>query len=420
MADAVNLSLILSPLALTLIGLCFAVYGDPYISKRHRRVMFGIIALLALLIAQNIAGYSLNLDGMHPYSRTAVSIIGYTIRPLIVLLFFYIVSDKKPHRLFWLAVGLNFAVYLSSCFCRVSFWIDGMNVFHRGPLGFTCHVVSGLLLCELLYLTIHEYLVDRKRELWIPLFNAGIIILSVVIDTFVIYRDLPISYLTIAAVGSSVFYYIWLHMQFVRRHEIAMMAEQRIQIMMTQIQPHFLYNTLSTIQVLCSVDPEQAAAVTGKFSAYLRQNLNTLEFAGLTPFSRELEHTRTYADIEMIRFPNIRVEYEVEDDDFSVPPLTVQPLVENAIRHGVRIREEGIVRVTARRTEDGHKIVIRDNGVGFDGNAPEQKDGAHVGLKNVRERIEKMCGGRMRVESRIGVGTTVTILIPDKGKEAEK
>ncbi|MBR3545070.1 MAG: histidine kinase, partial [Oscillospiraceae bacterium] len=192
---------------------------------------------------------------------------------------------------------------------------------------------------------------------------------------------------------------------------------QRIQIMMTQIQPHFLYNTLSTIQVLCSVDPQQAAEITGKFSVYLRQNLNSLEFPGMTTFEKELEHTRTYADIERVRFPNIRVEYEIEDSGFSLPPLTVQPIVENAIRHGVRIREEGIIRVSARRTEGGHEVVIADNGVGFDVAAAAQNEGTHIGLKNVQERIETMCGGSVTVDSRLGEGTTVTLFIPEREKE---
>jgi LytS/YehU family sensor histidine kinase len=218
-------------------------------------------------------------------------------------------------------------------------------------------------------------------------------------------------------VSCCVFYYIWLHQQFVRRHERDMMAEQRIQIMMTQIQPHFLYNTLSTIQVLCVVDPPQAAEITGKFSVYLRQNLDSLEFPGMTTFEKELEHTRTYADIERVRFPNIRVEYEIEDAGFSLPPLTVQPLVENAIRHGVRIREEGVVRVLARKTEGGHEVVISDNGVGFDTDAVKQLDGTHIGLKNVRERIETMCGGSVTVLSRPGEGTKVTVFIPEREKE---
>ena len=411
---------LLLPILLELAGLTFAVWTDQYISRKHRRVMFIIIGLIAALILQNIAGYLLDRDGTRPFARTLVGIFGYSIRPVILLLFFYIVSEKKSLWPAWLLVGINCAVHLTACFSRVCFWIDAENVFHRGPLGFTCHIVSALLLCELVYLTLHEYVSERKRDAWIPLANAALIIGSVVLDTFVDYRYLPTTCLTVAVVSSTLFYYIWLQMQFVRRREMAMMAEQRIQIMMTQIQPHFLYNTLSTIQVLCSVDPKRAADITGKFSTYLRQNLNSLEFTGLTPFTRELEHTKTYVEIEMIRFPNICVEYAAEDWNFSIPPLTIQPLVENAIRHGVRIREQGIVRVTAQRTEGGHRIVIRDNGVGFDVNAPELRDGTHVGLKNVRERIEKMCGGSMTVESRIGAGTTVTILIPEKGKGAEK
>ena len=409
------LMLLAAPVMLELVGLSFAVASDPYLHRRHRRMMFLIIGLIASLIAQNIVGYLLDLNGTHPYARTLTGIFGYSVRPLILLLFFYVVSNRKSHRAAWLLVGINCAVHLTACFSHLCFWIDAANNFHRGPLGYTCHVVSALLLCELVYLTIHEVVADRKNELWIPLFNTAVIIVSVLVDTFVDYRNLPITYLTIAVVNCNLFYYIWLHLQFVRRYEMALMAEQRIQIMMTQIQPHFLYNTLSTIQVLCSVDPKQAAEITGKFSAYLRQNLNTLEFSGLIPFTRELEHTKTYAEIEMIRFPNIRVEYLVEDSDFSLPPLTIQPLVENAIRHGVRIREEGIVRVTARRVKDGHEIVIWDNGVGFDVNASQKKDGTHVGLKNVRERIEKLCGGSMRVESRVGEGTTVALLIPGEG-----
>ena len=414
MAGREILGLLVAPVVLELVGLCFAVAGDPYLPQRHRRMMLLIIGLIAALIAQNLVGYLLDLDGTHPFGRTVIGIFGYSIRPLILLLFFYVVSSRKTHRPAWILVGVNCAVHLTACFSHLCFWIDAANTFHRGPLGYTCHIVSALLLCELVYLTIHELMPDRKNELWIPLLNTAVIIVSVLVDTFVDYRNLPISYLTIAVVNCNLFYCIWLHLQFVRRHEMALMAEQRIQIMMTQIQPHFLYNTLSTIQVLCSVDPKQAAEITGKFSAYLRQNLDTLEFSGLTPFTRELEHTKTYAEIEMIRFPNIRVEYLVEDSDFSLPPLTIQPLVENAIRHGVRIREEGIVRVTAHRVKDRHEIVIWDNGVGFDVNAPQKKDGTHVGLKNVRERIEKMCGGSMRVESRVGEGTTVTLFIPEE------
>ena len=110
----------------------------------------------------------------------------------------------------------------------------------------------------------------------------------------------------------------------------------------------------------------------------------------------------------------IFVEYDTPHINFSVPSLTLQPLVENAIRHGVRIRKEGLVTVSAHRTKEGHEIVVRDNGKGFDVTAAVTGEGSHIGLRNVRERVERMCGGTLTVESEIGVGTTVLIRLPQQ------
>ena len=229
----------------------------------------------------------------------------------------------------------------------------------------------------------------------------------------------PVTYLTVSMVVSCMFFYIWLHMQFVREHEADLKARQRIRIAMSQIQPHFLYNTLSTIQVLCHTDPEKAADITGNFSSYLRRNLSSLDEPGLIPFEKELEHTRTYVQIEETRFPNVHVTYDVMDSDFSLPPLTLQPMVENAIRHGVRIRDEGIIEVITRKHDGFHEILIRDNGIGFDAAKIETSDKSHVGLRNVRKRIESMCAGTLTVDSRMDEGTTVTIRIP-AGAEKEE
>ena len=243
------------------------------------------------------------------------------------------------------------------------------------------------------------------------------IVISVLLDSFLVpVFNSPVSFLTIAVVCCSLFYYIWLHLQFVREHEQALQTEQRIQIMMTQIQPHFLYNTLTTIQSLCRTDPEKAFVVTERFGAYLRQNINSLSQPDLIPLEKELEHTRIYAEIEMVRFPQIRMEYDLQDVAFRVPALTIQPLVENAIRHGVRIRKNGIISIATRRGDSFHKIVISDNGKGFDVQTAEQADETHLGIRNVRERIEKMCGGTMEIDSRIDEGTRITILIPEQSE----
>lgn len=221
-----------------------------------------------------------------------------------------------------------------------------------------------------------------------------------------------VSFVAVMAIVCCVLIYIWLHMLLVRQYEEELIAQQRVRIMMSQIQPHFLYNTIATFKALCRTDPEKAATVAEKFGRYLRDNLDSLSSEELIPVEKELEHTRVYADIEMVRFENIHVEYKIEDMGYSLPTLTIQPIVENAIRHGVRIREEGIVRVCLRLSEQYHEIVVSDNGIGFDISKTNNSKGTHIGIKNVRERLEKLCGGTMTVDSVPDKGTTVTIRIP--------
>ena len=410
---------VLLPLLLQVIGVMFAVLVDPYISKKHRNMMLLIETLVLGLIVQNIIGYQLDAAGIYPYARTVVGILGYCIRPTILALFFYIVNPEKKYRWAWVLIGINAAVHLTALFCGICFSIDQNNIFRRGPLGYTCHIVSFILLAYLLYLTLWEFPVIHKSEGWIPVFNTALIIASVVTDSWGDYREWPVAFLTIAVVSSCVFYYIWLHLQFVRQHENALIAEQRIQIMMTQIQPHFLYNTLATIQALCEKDPKKASKLTGKFGKYLRQNLDSLNQARRIDFDTEMEHTLIYAEIEMVRFPNISLKTEIWDQDFTLPALTIQPMVENAIRHGVRIREQGEVKISTRRLPDCHEIIIADNGKGFDIAKLEESGGSHIGIQNVRERIEQICGGTLEIESRPDEGTTVTIRIPVREEKLE-
>ncbi len=404
--------ILLLPLALQLAGLTFAVIVDPYIGRKHKSVMLIIAALGCSLIAQNMVDYHLGVSAVNVLLRTLVCIFGYSVRPVILVLFFYIVGKRRSYLWAWILVAFNAAVHFTALFSSICFHIDENNHYIRGPLGFCCHIVSAVLLIYLGYLSVKEYNRVRKWEALFPISNVLMIIAAVVLDTFFVFENVLVSYTTVATVSSCVFFYIWLHLQFVREHEQALKEEQRIQIMMSQIRPHFLYNTLSTIQALCKTDPDKAFETTEKFGAYLRQNIDSLGEPKLIPIQKELDHVRIYAEIEAIRFPYVRVEYDTPDLDFRIPALTVQPLVENAVRHGVRIRSEGIITVRTRRTKEGHEITVQDNGRGFDAGAAETDDGTHIGLRNVRERVEQMCGGNLTVESVIDRGTTVVIRIP--------
>ncbi|MBQ8304772.1 MAG: histidine kinase [Blautia sp.] len=402
---------LLVPLLLQLLGLTLAVLIDPYISRRNRRQLLVIVVVILSLVIQNVVEETISGNRNLISQRRVVSVYGYIIRPVIIFLFMGVVSESRKLRLAWIPLGINAAVYMTAFFSKLSIWFKSDNTFQRGPLAYTCHVVSAFLMLWLLIVSLQNYSRIRTKESLIPAFDTLLIVLMVFLDTLDI-GDLPVSLLTMSVVSSSLFYYIWLHLQFVREHERDFMAQQRIKIMMSQIQPHFMYNTLSTIQALCRIDPERAFDTIGKFSSYLRQNLDFLGHEGLIPFRNELKHTKVYAEIEMVRFPYIQVVYDTQDEDFYLPALTIQPLVENAIRHGVRVREEGLVTVRTRRTTGQHEIIIEDNGKGFDVEKAMQADDTHIGLRNVRERIEHVAKGTMEIRSVIGEGTSITIRIP--------
>ena len=410
-----TVAIFMIPYTLLLIGLGLTVLTDTYISRIHKTIMLSIVVLTASLIVQNVADYFLT-DTPHILLRKIVGIYGYSIRPAIIVLFYYFVDNGKKTVPAWCLVGFNAALYLTALFSPVTFDFGRTNyAFVRGPLGYTCHLVGAILLCGLFLLVISEYR-TRKREIIFPFVGMLFISGGVLVDSLLpIDRIVPLSALTMAVVISCIFVYFWLHIQFVRQHETDLLAEQRIKIMVSQIQPHFLYNTIATFRALCKRDPDKAAQVAEKFGQYLRQNLDSLDTENLIPFEKEIEHTKIYADIEMVRFENVSVVYDLPDKAFSLPPLTVQPIVENAIRHGVRIRKEGVVWVNTRPAGNGHEIIIRDNGIGFDVHKRESADGKHIGIQNVKERIEKLCGGTLTLESKPGVGTTVTIWIPERG-----
>ena len=192
----------------------------------------------------------------------------------------------------------------------------------------------------------------------------------------------------------------------------AELKESRISIMLSQIQPHFIYNTLGTIERMCIKDPQKAFELVRNFSLYLRGNFSELDSVTPIRFSEELKHIEYYVNIEKVRFPDMSVEYDVETMEFVLPALSVQPLVENAIKHGLmRLETGGTVKIHAYETPTHFCVAVTDDGVGFDTEAPldEKK---HVGLRNIRGRLRAMVDGQLILESKPGAGTKAVIMIP--------
>lgn len=191
--------------------------------------------------------------------------------------------------------------------------------------------------------------------------------------------------------------------------------EAKVSLMVSQIQPHFLYNSLTSIAMMCTKDPQTAKTATINFADYLRGNMNSLKERAPVPFERELEHLKKYLMLEQLRFGDmLNIEYDIQATDFKLPLLTVQPLVENAVKHGVGMKEDGgTVRISTRETESSFEVIITDDGVGFDTTQPPKDDGrTHVGMENVRQRLRDLCSAEVIIESEPGKGTTAKIIIP--------
>lgn len=189
----------------------------------------------------------------------------------------------------------------------------------------------------------------------------------------------------------------------------------KTQIMLSQMQPHFLYNVLTTISGMCEMqNATEARDVVNHFADYFRTNLESLDKEKTISFEKELEHIKTYLWLEKVRFDDsLNICYEIGTTDFTVPSLTVQPIVENAVKHGILPKDdEGTVIIRTYETSLDYVIAIEDDGVGFDLTEIQNDEYTHVGIENVTKRLEIICNGSCHIKSEKGKGTVVTIHIP--------
>ena len=188
-------------------------------------------------------------------------------------------------------------------------------------------------------------------------------------------------------------------------------ARQRASVNVLQMRPHFIYNTMMSIYYLIAQDTDKAQKITLDFSTYLRKNFTALATDGAVPFTEELEHTRAYLEVEQTRFEDsLFVEFDTPHTRFRLPPLTLQPIVENAIKHGLDPELSPLhITIKTRKTENGCELTIEDTGPGFgvnDNNEP------HIALANIKERLEMMCGGTLTISPRENGGTIVKVFVP--------
>ena len=193
--------------------------------------------------------------------------------------------------------------------------------------------------------------------------------------------------------------------------------EREFQYFYSQISPHFLYNTLNTIIGLCQIDQDKATEALLNLSIYFRGKLEPHKSKALIPLEEELELVKSYLEIEKLRFGDkLEIEYDLQENLMGlIPPLTIQPLVENAVKHGIMGKEGGGKLKLLTKKEAGKiSIIIEDNGKGI----PEEQQedllkSTRIGFKNVYQKIQELEGADFKLESVQGKGTKIEIMIPE-------
>ncbi len=309
--------------------------------------------------------------------------------------------------------GCYLVLVFLSMFNGMLFQVDAHGNLTDGPYYWIAWLIDPMILLIEILVVVH-YRKNLSRLGTIVMLNFGLVSLLTTGLQSIWYPVPELLACTLALLLMFMLFYWEMEKNLVENERELMQSQ--VSLAISQIQPHFLYNTLSTIAELCRKDSAMAEEVTYRFALYLRGNLEHMGDSFPVEFSKELKHVQTYLWIEKIRFQHeLQVVYDIQTEDFIIPALTVQPLVENAVKHGM-MGSENVCTITIRTkcVERGYQVIIEDDGCGFD---PEQvkNDGRkHIGIESVRNRLRFMVGGILTVRSVIGKGTTVIIEIPGK------
>ena len=226
-----------------------------------------------------------------------------------------------------------------------------------------------------------------------------------------IFKGYAIAYASIIIAVEILFFFVNIQKNIRLEEEEVKNKEAQVRLMLSQIKPHFIYNSLSSISTLITIDPEKAQNVLDDFTEYLRMNLSSFNETKMIPFENELKHIKTYLSLEKIRFNDrLNVIYDIKTTDFDVPLLTIQPIVENAVKHGILKKiEGGTVTIKTYENDLSYFIEIIDDGVGFNINDVNFSENKHFGINNIKYRINSTMNGHIKISSEIGKGTKAIV-----------
>ena len=388
----------------------------PDMEKWKRKFFIALFTILTLLVSTYlIDSFTLLCSNAAIAGRIAVFFEHFFI-PLnifmVTLFLLHCCGESWRKSKFFYSVLIVYAVFLIllsiTQFTGIFYYITDENIFYRNEL-------NTILIGQLVVMaSINLIAVIKRRKILSKKYYIAFMVNTFSMTFAILFHTIVFNTLvvaigiTLSALGMFVIILIDHIEKFLRQqHEI---LGQQAYILVLQMRPHFIYNTMTSIYYLCSQNPKQAQKVMLDFTNYLRKNFMAITHKGTILFSEELEHTKAYLSIEQAQFEeNLFIEYDTPYVNFKIPPLTLQPIVENCIKHGLDLDSDPLnILILTRETESGNEIIVEDNGAGF-----ELDDGReNFALKNIQKRLEMFCEGNLSIYPRECGGTIVKIFIP--------
>ena len=415
-----NLGIAGAAMSISVIGLILALCSR-YTKRDYKRYLVIIFSLLSAYTVSNFIMWNVTDVNGYGYMIVSyiclfcVSLFSAVILPVLTRFLLFCAGVKVRGAPLVYIVDLLWTVYfallVAAQFTKWIYYYTPDNEYYRGPLYPVLLVPLVLLMAVNLFalLKYHAKLSPRYRAAFAVYFLVPLMCMMVQM----VYTDVLMTVLG-SAVSALIMLWIIVSDQMEQSLEQARkIAQQKASINVLQMRPHFIYNTMTTIYYLCKQDPDKAQQVTMDFTTYLRQNFTAIASENTIPFSDELQHTQAYLAVEQAQHEdNLFVSFDTPHTMFRLPPLTLQPIVENAVKHGMDPNGEPLnISVKTRRTKSGSEIIVEDDGTGYD---PVGDNGPHIALNSIRERLRAMCRGSLEITPREGGGTRVRVTIPTK------
>ena len=380
----------------------------------------GIVTLLLITVV-NTVGFYLEQgeiflsDSNRQYPlRVAMTALQYILRPLVIMLLsFIVIPNKKSLPLYAIPAVLNAVVYISACFgSTAAELIDVGSRWHKSVIGMTVYYTEIFYLFLLMMFSILYFKWDELKRSVIVLMIVIQFILATVLDEFGI---IPGYTNVIFAMGMLEYYF---YLSVVYQHEMneaiaqkeLTITKHKLSLLRTQMHPHFIINALSIIRSLVRRDTQRAVQGIDAFTDYLKVHIRAVQTDELIDFEQELRHINAYLSlVQADRSRRIDIRYDIQVTDFMLPPLSLEPIIENAVKYGTG-KDNGVIVISTQEVEGAVRICVSDNGTG----KPEQSKtikSTGIGLSNTRQRLSLQCGGTLETEQ-TDSGMFVTITIP--------